>query len=91
VLSRLVPGEKISLEPTIAEVNKDLCSGCKTCIEVCPYRAISYDEEEKRAVVSEMLCRGCGVCVATCPSGAIKAKHFTDKQISSEIEGLLEK
>jgi len=91
VLKRLVPGEKISLEPTIAEVNKDLCSGCKTCIEVCPYRAISYDEEEKRAVVSEMLCRGCGVCVATCPSGTIKAKHFTDKQISSEIEGLLEK
>lgn len=90
ILKRLIPGEKIELEPTISVVNKDVCSGCKTCIGVCPYKAISFDEEEKCAVISEVLCRGCGICSATCPAGAIEAKHFTQNQIKEEIEGLLE-
>jgi heterodisulfide reductase subunit A len=107
ILSRLIPGEKLSLEPMIAEVDKDLCSGCKTCVSLCPYKAITYnfpsapfskgehagfsDEEVKIAVINEILCRGCGICVASCPSGAIKARHFTDKQIVEEIKGLLDR
>ena len=89
ILSRLVPGEKLTLEAMVAEIDKDLCSGCKTCIVLCPYKAITYDDKEKHSTVNDALCRGCGTCVASCPSGAIKAKHFTDKQIFAEIAGLL--
>jgi heterodisulfide reductase subunit A len=42
ILSRLIPGEKLILEPVVAEVNEELCSGCKTCISLCPYKAITY-------------------------------------------------
>ena len=35
------------------------------------------------------LCKACGACVAACPSAAIKARHFTDVQIFSEIQGVL--
>ena len=90
ILSRLVPGEKLTLDPCTAEVDEDLCSGCKTCIGVCIYNAVCYDEEKKRAAVNEALCRGCGVCVATCPSAAITGKHFTDEQILQEVKGVLE-
>ncbi|MFH1413253.1 MAG: CoB--CoM heterodisulfide reductase iron-sulfur subunit A family protein [Candidatus Omnitrophota bacterium] len=90
ILSKLIPGEKLTLEPMVAVIDEDLCSGCKICIGLCPYKAITFDEKEKQAKVNDVLCRGCGVCVAACPSSAIKAKHFTDKQITAELQGLLE-
>jgi heterodisulfide reductase subunit A len=90
ILLRLVLGEKLTISPKVAVVESELCSGCKMCLNLCPYKAINYDEKEKQCIVNEVLCRGCGVCVAACPSSAIKARHFTDKQISSEIKGLLE-
>lgn len=89
ILSKLVPGEKLTLDPCVAKVDEDLCSGCKSCIGLCPYKAITYDTVKKRAVINEILCRGCGVCVASCPSGAIIGQHFTDSQIHAEIKGLL--
>ncbi len=90
VLSQLVPGEELALEPITAEVDSNLCSGCKICVSLCPYRALTYDPMIKLVSVSEVLCRGCGVCVAACPSGIIKARNFTDEQIVAEIEGLLQ-
>jgi len=89
ILSSLVPGEKLELEPMGAEIRADFCSGCGLCMAVCPYRAISIDPENGQPIADEALCRGCGTCAATCPSGAIRAKHFTVEQISAEIEGLL--
>jgi heterodisulfide reductase subunit A len=90
ILSRLIPGEKLFLEPMTAEVDEDSCSGCKTCISLCPYKALMYDSVKKIVSVNEVLCRGCGVCVVTCPSAAIKARNFTDNQIVAEIQGLLQ-
>ena len=89
ILSRLMIGEKLALEATTAVINEDLCSGCKMCMGLCPYKAITYDDKEKRANINEVLCTGCGVCVSVCPSGAIKSKHFTDEQLYAEIEGLV--
>ncbi|MFH2141818.1 MAG: CoB--CoM heterodisulfide reductase iron-sulfur subunit A family protein [Bacteroidota bacterium] len=77
------------IEVTTAFVNEDICCGCQTCIKVCPYTAISYDIEKKVSVVNEILCKGCGTCGSACPTGAIKSRHFTDKQIISQIEGLM--
>ncbi|MCM8812323.1 MAG: CoB--CoM heterodisulfide reductase iron-sulfur subunit A family protein [Candidatus Omnitrophica bacterium] len=89
VLSRLVPGEKIQLEPAVSVVDEKRCSGCKTCVDLCPYHAISYDGEKHVSVISGVLCRGCGICVAACPSGAIVGQHFRDEQICAEIQALL--
>jgi heterodisulfide reductase subunit A len=89
-LALLDKGEVI-ISPQVAVVDEELCSGCKTCISLCPYTAISFIEEvgEKGvARVNEALCKGCGTCVAACPAGAIMARHFTDRQILAQIEGL---
>jgi heterodisulfide reductase subunit A len=89
-LALLDKGEVI-ISPQVAVVDEELCSGCKTCISLCPYTAISFIEEvgEKGvARVNEVLCKGCGTCVAACPAGAITGRHFTDEQILAQIEGL---
>lgn len=88
-ISKLVPGREIELEMMTAIIDEEKCGGCKLCITVCPYKAITYNEKENVSEVTEAICRGCGTCVASCPSGAAKAKHFTDEQIYAEIGGLL--
>ena len=80
---------QVEVEVTTAVVNEDICCGCRTCVNVCPYTAISFDEEKGVSVVNEILCKGCGTCGSTCPTGAIRSRHFTDKQILSQIEGLM--
>jgi heterodisulfide reductase subunit A len=80
---------KVEVEAAIAVVDEEFCSGCKTCKELCPYGAISFDEEKNVCRINEALCKGCGTCVAACPSGAITGRHFTTEQIMAEIEGVL--
>jgi electron transport complex protein RnfB len=58
--------------------NGDLCSGCGTCVEMCPYEAVVIAEvpgsREQRAVVDPEKCFGCGVCVPNCPEEALALK-----------------
>jgi len=88
VLAMISKG-KVEIEAAIAAIDEELCSGCRICNLLCPYNAISFDEEKEVSRVNEALCKGCGVCVAACPSGALTGKHFTTEQIMAEIEGIL--
>jgi heterodisulfide reductase subunit A len=56
---------------------------------MCPYHAITFHEDRKISEVITALCQGCGACVAACPSNAITGNHFTQKQVLSQIEGIL--
>ncbi|MCP3953727.1 MAG: CoB--CoM heterodisulfide reductase iron-sulfur subunit A family protein [Desulfobacterales bacterium] len=89
ILQELIPGKKLTLEPMIAEVDDDLCSGCLICKNACTFQAISSESSGMPVLINQALCRGCGVCAAACPSGAIAARHFTNDAIKSEIRGLL--
>jgi heterodisulfide reductase subunit A len=79
----------VELEPNTAYIQEEACSGCKTCIPLCPFSAISFNTEKGAAVINEALCKGCGTCVAACPSGAAQQNLFSDEQIYQEIEGVL--
>ena len=79
----------VEQEPNTAFILDEECSGCKSCIPLCPYSAILYDETRKKAHINEALCKGCGTCVAACPSGSIVQNLFEDEQIFSEIQGVL--
>lgn len=79
----------VEQEPNTAFIDEEDCSGCKSCIPLCPYSAISFVEDKEKAVINEALCKGCGVCVASCPSGSIRQNLFEDEEIFSEIEGVL--
>jgi heterodisulfide reductase subunit A len=79
----------VELEPITVFLQEELCSGCKTCVPLCPYSALSFDVENETARVNGALCKGCGTCVAACPSGALQQNLFTDDQIYEEIKGVL--
>jgi heterodisulfide reductase subunit A len=80
---------KVIIEPTIAEIDAESCSGCRICNSLCAYSAISYDPVRRASSINAALCKGCGTCVAACPSGAAQARHYEGRQIWAEIEGLL--
>ncbi len=79
----------VEVEPMISGIDPDICIGCQVCIGLCPYSAIEFDDRRSLSVVNSAVCKGCGSCAAYCPSGAAKIRHFTDKQIFAEVEGLL--
>jgi heterodisulfide reductase subunit A len=89
VLSLLVPGRELELNPMTAEIVGDACSGCMICTGLCPFKAIDFDKANRSAVVNSVLCKGCGVCVAACPSGSVRCKHFTTEQVCAEIQEVL--
>jgi len=86
ILSSLIAGKKIEPEVKVACISEAFCIGCKTCLNVCSYGVITFDETKKISVVNEVICRGCGNCVAACPSGAVTLKHFTYNQIYQELK-----
>jgi heterodisulfide reductase subunit A len=86
----LIDAGFFELEPNTAYIDEDVCSGCKSCLSLCPYTAITYDEKKQKAAINEALCKGCGTCVASCPSGSIRQHLFEDDELLSEIRGLLE-
>ncbi len=85
----LIDAGGIDQEPNTAYVHEEECSGCKSCISMCPYTAISFDADKQKAVINPALCKGCGTCVASCPSGSIGQNLFEDQEILEEIHGVL--
>jgi heterodisulfide reductase subunit A len=88
VLGRIQQKE-IAMEPIRASVIEEKCSGCRICNGLCPFNAISFNEERGVTEINAALCQGCGTCVAACPAGAITGTCFSDEQIISQIEGVL--
>jgi heterodisulfide reductase subunit A len=83
--STILSKEMLEVEGSTAEVDTDLCIGCEACIKICPYSAISKDEDTDTVIVNKVVCKGCGVCGASCPQNAIIIHHFTHDQIIAEI------
>lgn len=89
----LITGE-VEIEPFIAVIEEDLCSGCRICESVCPYQAIEMktqivDGEKKEvATVLAAVCQGCGACSVACPTAAVDMQHYRKGQIMAQITAL---
>jgi heterodisulfide reductase subunit A len=79
---------RVRTEAITAFVDEGLCTGCGTCVKLCPYNAIRKDEQGV-ARVNDVLCKGCGVCAASCPEKAINMRHFSDAQVLAEATAAL--
>ena len=88
VLGMITKGT-VLIEPVVATINAERCSGCRICNNLCPFNAIDYLAEDGVSKVNQALCKGCGTCVAACPAQAITGAHFSNAQIFAELEGLL--
>ena len=64
----------IALAQPVAEVDPAHCSGCRRCVEDCPYAAITMVPHPSGRMGMELaqvrsdLCASCGICVGSCPS-----------------------
>jgi Pyruvate/2-oxoacid:ferredoxin oxidoreductase delta subunit len=56
----------------VAQVDPDLCLGCRECLGLCQFGAVTYSAANHRAVVDQRWCYGCGVCRAACQQEAIR-------------------
>jgi heterodisulfide reductase subunit A len=81
---------EVEISPTISWIDPEVCAGCQTCIDLCAYSAIEFDERRGISVVNEALCKGCGSCAGFCPSGAAQIKHFSEKQVFAELDGIMD-
>jgi heterodisulfide reductase subunit A len=85
----LLSHDELVHEPIVAQVDEDLCSGCRLCIAQCPYNARIWNETRRVATVNALMCEGCGTCAAGCPSGATRQDGFTDEQIIGAVKAML--
>ncbi|HEY4675379.1 MAG TPA: CoB--CoM heterodisulfide reductase iron-sulfur subunit A family protein [Candidatus Bathyarchaeia archaeon] len=81
----------LGMEGIVANVNEDLCSGCRICEHLCPYGAVEMKDKEGKlaAHVIEALCKGCGACGTACPTKAIIMGHFTTEEILAQVKAAL--
>ncbi len=55
-------------------VDKDKCTGCGECVDVCPVSVYEM-KDGKSDPVNEDECIGCESCVEACPVEAITVKE----------------
>jgi heterodisulfide reductase subunit A len=88
----LLASGEVEIEPLIATVDEDLCSGCRICVSVCPYQALEMKtktvngEEKNVARVMEAVCQGCGACAVACPTCAIDMQHYKRAQVLAQVK-----
>ena len=56
----------------IVYVDKELCTGCGICVDVCPTGAINIIDEKAKVDIDS--CSECGICADECPVDAISLK-----------------
>lgn len=77
----------VIIDKTILKVVRDnLCTGCGTCVGICPKKCIEMKEDTNKGIYLPQLerekCDECGLCLKVCPG------HEVDfKKLNSEIFG----
>jgi heterodisulfide reductase subunit A len=82
--STILSKDSYETEGIVSQVNEEKCTGCGTCLTVCPYGAMEKTAEGV-AKTNIVLCKGCGTCVASCPERAVRLPGFTDEQLIAQV------
>ncbi|UCG69837.1 MAG: CoB--CoM heterodisulfide reductase iron-sulfur subunit A family protein, partial [Thermoplasmata archaeon] len=82
--STILSKKTLESEGMVSTIDENICSGCGTCVVICPFNAIEKDENGI-ARVTEVLCKGCGTCASSCPEKAASLKQFTDEQLIAQV------
>ncbi|WP_287155704.1 4Fe-4S binding protein [Candidatus Solincola tengchongensis] len=72
----------------VARVDAEECSGCGSCVEACPFKALSLGDDLV-AEVDPARCFGCGVCASRCELEAITLERDPEKPAPMDIKALL--
>lgn len=62
-------------------ISRNKCCGCGACVEICPKKALTMEEDEEgflRPVLNMDFCIDCGGCDNVCP---MKSENLVKPQI----------
>ena len=62
------------------KIDSDMCTGCESCVNICPMDSLTIDMDEK-AVRNPARCIGCGLCVSACPEESITLERVAEDQV----------
>jgi Pyruvate/2-oxoacid:ferredoxin oxidoreductase delta subunit len=69
----------------VAEVDAEACVGCRECMRVCQFGAITYSASNEKAVIDQRWCYGCGVCRSVCKQDAIRLEERAKVPVAANL------
>jgi heterodisulfide reductase subunit A-like polyferredoxin len=95
--ARVLSRDNLAAGGRVAVVNPALCTGCLTCVRICPFGVPAIRPELSgvggllgAAWIEAAVCQGCGICAAECPAEAIQLTHYTREQMAAQIVALVD-
>jgi len=84
----------MGLSETIAKVVQDgLCTGCGTCVGVCPKDAVRMVKDDSKGVYLPQLdgekCDYCGICLKACPGYEVDFEDLSLNIFGRQVEDIL--
>jgi len=71
-----IPRDVLMATYFLRETDKERCTGCGACVEICPVQVIKMEGDFP--VIDTDWCIGCGVCAVPCPASAVKLVRKSD-------------
>ncbi len=88
-IAALLSKDYIPLDPYVARVDADKCTGCEACLTECSYTgAIFQNPTTRKAEVNAALCKGCGACVAVCEPRALDLAGWSIDQMEAMVDAM---
>jgi heterodisulfide reductase subunit A-like polyferredoxin len=94
-VANVLSQEVLTAGGRVAKVEPDLCTGCLTCVRICPFGVPLIQPDLPgaggilgAAYIEAAVCQGCGLCAAECPARAIQLQHYTDAQMRAKVQAL---
>jgi NADPH-dependent glutamate synthase beta subunit-like oxidoreductase/coenzyme F420-reducing hydrogenase delta subunit/Pyruvate/2-oxoacid:ferredoxin oxidoreductase delta subunit len=86
-------GIAVELLPVRNRIRSEACRGCASCVQVCPFQAVSLagggDGASPTARIEPALCRGCSLCTSVCPTGAAVPSALSPEWYGRRIQDAL--
>ncbi len=71
-----IPRDVLMATYFLRETDKEKCTGCGACVEICPVNVIKMEGDFP--VIDKEWCIGCGVCAVPCPVSAVRLVRKSD-------------
>ncbi len=69
----------------VADINAEACTGCRECMRLCQFGALSYSVSIGKTVVDQRWCYGCGICRAVCKNRAIRLGERAGSSVAAGL------
>jgi MinD superfamily P-loop ATPase len=69
----------------VAKISPEGCTGCRECMRLCQFGAITFSPSNKKAVIDQRWCYGCGICRSVCKKNAIRLEDRAMSPIAATL------